>query len=181
MPDSDLIRLLREAQRIGIVGPTDVESELTHARHFVPGIPPEARDVVDLGSGAGLPGLVIAHDLDRVAVTLVERRGKRADFLRRAVVALHLGPRVRVVGDDVAEMMRSPIHRHSFDVTTARAFGPPSWTLECAATLCRPGGRAVVSLPPDNDCAELDSAAAKFCCHVEVPAEGHVAYVNFTS
>ena len=114
-------------------------------------------------------------------MTLVERRGKRADFLRRAVVALHLGARVRVVGADVAEMLRSPTHRHTFDVATARAFGPPSWTLECADTLCRPGGRVIVSLPPGNDRAELDSAAAKFSCHIEVPPSGHVAYVNLTS
>ena len=158
MPDHDLIKVLREAQRIGIIGPTDVEVELAHARQYVPGIPPDARDVVDLGSGAGLPGLVIAHDCPTLRVLLVERRAKRADFLRRAVSALGMRDRISVTSDDADDLLRSPSHVGAYDVVSARAFGPPGLTVRCAEGLLRPSGTLLVSLPPNGDLDPLRRA-----------------------
>ncbi len=162
MPDHDLIKVLREAQRIGIIGPTDVEVELAHARQYVPGIPPDARDVVDLGSGAGLPGLVIAHDCPALHVLLVERRAKRTDFLRRAVGALNMRARAQVTGDDVERLLSRPGHVSRYDVVSARAFGPPESTLHFASRLLRPGGVVLVSLPPGGDLGPLARATARY-------------------
>jgi 16S rRNA (guanine527-N7)-methyltransferase len=80
--------------------------------------PEEAAHWVDLGSGAGFPGLIIAalrHD----KVTLVESRRLRAEFLQRAACVLGVEERV--------EILCSPIERleaRAFDVISARAFAP---------------------------------------------------------
>ena len=69
---------------------------------------------LDIGSGAGLPGIVIAS-LTRGAVTLVEPRRLRADFLVRCISELELGDRVSVVATKAEKVTGS------FDVITARA------------------------------------------------------------
>lgn len=178
MADHDLIKVLREAQRIGIIGPTDVEVELAHARQYVPGIPPDARDVVDLGSGAGLPGLVIAHDCPALRVLLVERRAKRTDFLRRAVGALNLRGRVQVTGDDVERLLGRPGQVCGYDVVSARAFGPPESTLHFASRLLRPDGLVLVSLPPEGDLGPLTQAAARYDGEIVALPGGQVASVR---
>ena len=53
--------------------------------------------LVDLGSGGGLPGLVVATDWPEAAVALLEANGRRAAFLRRAVERLGLSGRVAVL------------------------------------------------------------------------------------
>jgi 16S rRNA (guanine527-N7)-methyltransferase len=73
---------------------------------------------VDLGSGAGFPGLVVAL-LGRGRVTLVESRTKRVAFLRAAVETIGLVDRVDVVGSPVEKMIP-----RRFDVISARAFAP---------------------------------------------------------
>jgi 16S rRNA (guanine527-N7)-methyltransferase len=78
--------------------------------------PAEPASWVDLGSGAGFPGLVVAA-LDRWPVTLVEERRLRVDFLRRA--AETLGIEVEILG-----MKAERVPRRPFDVISARAFAP---------------------------------------------------------
>lgn len=73
---------------------------------------------VDLGSGAGLPGLVNAILSPKSHFTLVERRPLRADWLNRATDALNL-PNVTVICGAV-----SSVPDRTFDVITARAFAP---------------------------------------------------------
>lgn len=88
---------------------------------------PEARSWLDLGSGAGFPGLVIAM-LHCNNVTLVEARPLRCDFLRRAVSLLGLGDRVTIA---CAKLER--VAPATFDAITARAFGPLARLLPLAA------------------------------------------------
>ncbi|PTQ13415.1 16S rRNA (guanine(527)-N(7))-methyltransferase RsmG [Sphingomonas oleivorans] len=75
-------------------------------------------DWLDLGSGAGFPGLVVAT-LDDRRMTLVESRAKRIAFLRAAAEQLGIAARTRVQGTRV-EMMGDA----KFDVISARAFAP---------------------------------------------------------
>ncbi len=179
MPDHELISVLREAQRVGIIGPTDVTVEVAHALQYVPGIPTDARDVVDLGSGGGLPGLVIARARPDLHIVLVERRAKRADFLRRAVGSLDLGSRVSVDGGDAGRMITSAEHRHAYDVVTARAFAAAPVTVAYSAVLLRPGGVLLVSLPPDGEIGPLVVASAAHGARVERMSGGQVASVTF--
>jgi 16S rRNA (guanine527-N7)-methyltransferase len=83
---------------------------------------------VDIGSGAGLPGIVIALLVDGT-VTLVEPRRLRAEFLRATVGALGLSDRVFIEG---AKVERITGH---FDVITARAVAPLAQLLEISAHL----------------------------------------------
>lgn len=147
--DSVLIAALAAIQARGAIGEASLEAAIAHADQFVTQIPSPARTLVDLGSGGGLPGLVIAVRRPDLAVTLVERRVTRADLLHRAVAALGVGERVTVFAGDVAAFAeRSPA---AADVVTARSFAAPEITARWASALLRAGGVLVVSEPPDDD------------------------------
>lgn len=143
-----LIETLREAQRFGFFGDRDIAEAVEHARSFVDAIgplPPGAR-LLDLGSGGGLPGLVVADAYPEATVVLLDRREKRTDFLARAVRRLDWS-HVRVVVADARRWM--PDDGRRFDVVTARGFGPPEFTLRTARRLT--DGVIVVSEPPGDD------------------------------
>jgi len=85
---------------------------------LAPFVPPHATTLVDLGSGAGFPGLVLAELLrERLSVTLFEATRKKAEFLAMAAERLQLKVDVRN-----ERIESSP--RHPFDVVTARAVAP---------------------------------------------------------
>ncbi len=81
-------------------------------------VPPGAKTLADLGSGAGFPGLVLAELLrGRVAVTLFEATGKKTAFLKAAAERMQLAVEVRNERIEAAP-------RQVFDVVTARALAP---------------------------------------------------------
>ena len=104
---------------------------------------PEGDFVVDVGSGAGLPGLVLAIARPDLEVALVEPLARRTAFLEEAVAALHLGDRVTVVRGRAEEVAANPamFHVKPADVVTARAVAPldrlAGWCLPLASI----GGR----------------------------------------
>ncbi|MGB8860894.1 MAG: RsmG family class I SAM-dependent methyltransferase [Ilumatobacteraceae bacterium] len=147
--DTALLAALRAIQARGAIGEASLHQAIVHAEQFVAVLPPQVRTLVDLGSGGGLPGLVIAMRCHSLQVTLVERRHSRADLLSRAVRALELGERVNVVADDVSVLARRL--PHSFDAVTARSFAAPSITAHWAGVLLRVGGTLIVSEPPHDD------------------------------
>lgn len=103
---------------------------------------------LDLGSGAGLPGLPLALLWPESRWTLVDAGGRRVEFLAAAVDALGIGDRVRVVEGRAEELARREELRGRFDLVVARGFGPPAVTAECGAGFLAVGGRLVVSEPP---------------------------------
>jgi 16S rRNA (guanine527-N7)-methyltransferase len=102
--------------------------------------------IVDLGSGGGVPSLVLALRYPGSRWLLVESQRRRAAFLVEAVEQLGLADRVDVREARAEEVARS--ERGEATVVTARSFGPPPVTAECAAPLLRVGGWLVVSEPP---------------------------------
>jgi 16S rRNA (guanine527-N7)-methyltransferase len=146
----DLRMVLGEAQRLGFIGDRPVDDVIEHARAFVRALPDDLEgDVLDLGSGGGVPGLVIASDRHDLRVTLLDRRTKRTDFLERMVRRLGWTDRVDVIAAD-ADEARVPLAHH-FSAVVARGFGPPESTVAVAAAFLAPGGRIVVSEPPEGD------------------------------
>lgn len=145
---------LRDAQRFGFFGAGAIEDAIEHSRSFVRAIgdvSPGTR-IVDLGSGGGLPGLVLASAYPAAAIVLVDRRQKRADFLTRAVSRLrwdHVSVACADVADLVGDVASGSLP--PFDVATARGFGPPATTLRSAVALVRAGGTVVISEPPVGD------------------------------
>jgi len=124
----------------------------------VAGLPDRGR-VLDLGSGGGLPGLVLATYRPELELTLLEARRRACRFLREAVTALDLA-RVAVVEARAEDAARRPDLREAFDAVVARSFGPPAVTAECAVGFLRIGGRLVVSEPPGGE--ERDGATARW-------------------
>jgi len=90
----------------------------------------------DLGSGAGLPGIVVAVAEPLVRVLLVESRAKRAAFLEFAVQELRLSNAQVVVG-------RAEELRRGVDACFARAFAPLPLAWSVARGILRPGGRLI--------------------------------------
>jgi 16S rRNA (guanine527-N7)-methyltransferase len=144
-----LIAALTDAQRLGFLGARPIDEVIDHARGFVRALAADdtVTSVLDLGSGGGVPGLVIAHDLPATRVTLLDRRAKRTDVLERVVRRLSWDDRVSVVCQDVTRFGPDG----TFDAVVARGFGPPEFTLTAAARLVRVGGLIVISEPPDHD------------------------------
>lgn len=145
-----LHHVLTEIQRRGAIGRVSIDDAIAHADEYVAALPDELQggDLVDLGSGGGLPGLVIVARRPDLRVTLVERREKRADLLRFGVRGLGATDRVEVVASDAEQVVhRSP---GSFDVVSARSFGPLSDVMRLAVRLLRPGGWLIVSEPPEG-------------------------------
>lgn len=149
MPDNAaLIRVLAEVQRRGGIGRGRIDLAIAHAEQYVDACPADVGALADLGSGGGLPALVIAVCRPDLHVTLIERRTKRADMLRYAVQALELASRVDVYEGDVLRAHTDLGAR--FDVVTARSFAPPLPTLAAALPLLVAGGLIVISEPPDG-------------------------------
>lgn len=105
---------------------------------------------VDLGSGGGVPGLVLAVALPWVHWLLVDSMQRRTTILDEAVVRLGLEDRVTVWCGRAEELGHAPEVRYSADLVVARSFGPPAVTAECAAPLLRMGGHLMVSEPPES-------------------------------
>ena len=151
---SETIETLRQAQRFGFLGARPVEQAAAHSLGFVDAIGdlgPGAR-LIDIGSGGGLPGLVLADAFPSGQITLVDRRQKRTDFLTRAVSRLGLD-HVTVRCDDVTDIADAvgSGSEPAFDVVTARGFGPPDATLRLAARLISEEGMIVISEPPTGE------------------------------
>jgi 16S rRNA (guanine527-N7)-methyltransferase len=149
-----LLELLAEARSAGYLGPGPLQRHLAHAEGFVavarrllPGTTHAPR-LVDLGSGGGLPGLVVAVRWPEASVTLLEVNGRRAVFLRRAVERLQVEGAVSVLQERAEVCGRDEAYRANFDGVLARSFGPPAVVAECAAPLLAIGGWLVVSEPP---------------------------------
>ena len=121
---------------------------IAHGRTLLDGLPPSGR-VLDLGSGGGLPGLVLATARPELELILLESRQRACRFLREAVTDLGLTG-VDVVESRAEEAARRPDLRETFDAVVARSFGPPAVTAECAVGFLRPAGRLVVSEPPPD-------------------------------
>jgi len=121
----------------GLLGPREVPR--LWERHLlncagVAALVPARCTLIDLGSGAGLPGLVLAIARPDLQVTLLDSMLRRTAFLHEAVAALGLADRVRVV------RARAEEHRGRYDVVTARAAGPLPTVARWGAPLCQAGG-----------------------------------------
>jgi 16S rRNA (guanine527-N7)-methyltransferase len=152
MASPDLLGVLRRSQALGFLGPGPVEAHVERAGAFVEATPPGAAvsSFLDLGSGGGVPGLVLAVAWPAATATLLDSQQRRSRFLTEAVEELGLDGRVQVVHARAEELAHEPAHRGAYDLVTARSFGPPAMTAECAVGFLRPGGSLLVAEPPDE-------------------------------
>ena len=103
----------------------------------------EASRIADLGSGAGLPGLVLAAALPKARVDLIESIARKCDFLREAVERIGAGNATVVCERAEAWSAPEAEGREAYDVVTARAVGRLAALAELASPLLRHGGHLV--------------------------------------
>jgi len=139
--------VLLDAQRLGFLGPGPVAEHVTHARRLLAVLPDHGRSV-DLGTGGGVPGLVLALLTPGLQWTLVESQRRRSAWLHEAVQRLSLQDRVEVLAERAELVGRGPL-RGVAAVVTARSFAAPGITAECAAPLLAVGGHLWVAEPPE--------------------------------
>lgn len=149
--------LASEATVRGLIGPREVprlwERHLLNCGLVADLITQDA-SVCDIGSGAGLPGLVLAVRRPDLDVTLVEPLLRRTTFLEDAIALLEL-PNVTVTRSRAEDLHG----RRTFDVVTSRAVAPMDRLIGWSLPLVRSGGE-VLAMKGSTVQAELDSAAA---------------------
>ena len=110
------------------------------------GLPPGAARIIDVGSGAGFPGIPLAICLPETRIVLMDSLGKRVEFLHSVIEALHLNARaVHLRAEDGA---RKPEYREAFDLATARAVAPLNLLCEYLLPFVKPGGRMLALKGP---------------------------------
>jgi 16S rRNA (guanine527-N7)-methyltransferase len=157
---ADLLRAGNE--RTNLTRITDeaelVEKHVLDALLGLPLLPPGPLRLVDVGAGAGVPGIPLALARPDLAVTLCEAASRKTVFLAEARVALGLEARLHVETTRAETLGRRADARESFDVAVARAVGPVATCLELMLPLLRLGGRALLYRGPSD--AEAEDATA---------------------
>lgn len=145
-----LVGVLERARRLGVLGPGPVEEHVEHAAGFLEALAgvPSGSLVVDLGSGGGVPGLIVAEARSDLSLVLLDAMEKRTALLSDAVVAMGMSDRITVRTGRAEVLGREDDLRGAAMAVTARSFGPPAATAECAAPLLAVGGILIISEPP---------------------------------
>ena len=142
---------LAEARALGFLGPGPLDAHVVSARAFERALGVLEGRALDLGSGGGVPGLLLAAAYPEVRWTLLDQQRRRTSFLARAVAQLGWGGRVDVVRAAAEDAAHDPAMRAQYSAVTARSFGPPAVTAEIGAGFLLEGGRLVVGEPPSPD------------------------------
>lgn len=146
------VGLLRsQARPRGLIGfpPEVLDEQLARSLMLLEALGRPER-LVDVGSGAGLPGIPLTIALGNGV--LVEPRRKAAAFLEGVIRQLDLPGRVEVV---TAEEAGRGWLRDWSDAVVARAVGAPALAAELCAPLCAPGGVVVLTAAPDTTTRDL--------------------------
>jgi len=140
--------------------------------------PPPGAAIVDVGSGAGIPGAVMAILRPDLWVTLLEADARKAAFLDHVSGLLGLGG-VTVANVRAEDAGRDPRLREAFDLAVSRAAAEPPALCELALPLVRPGGR-LCALVADAATAATACAAGSAAVGGGVPrtAGPHVLVVD---
>ncbi|MBN1152796.1 MAG: 16S rRNA (guanine(527)-N(7))-methyltransferase RsmG, partial [Dehalococcoidia bacterium] len=116
--------------------------------------------MIDVGSGAGFPGIPLSLLLSDVHVTLLEATGKKAEFLSHIVDTLDLRD-VQVIKGRAEDLGRSACHREQYDVAVARAVAALSTLAEYCLPFISPGG-SFIALKKGDIREEIEHSATAF-------------------
>lgn len=146
--------LAQEGIEWGLIGPK--EGERLWERHIANSLPvaaliPGGAVVIDIGSGAGLPGIPLALARPDCRVVLLEPLQRRVHFLELVAKRLEL-PNMEIV------RAKAQNHQVQYDVVTARAVAPLPRLIEWTWHLIKPGG-ALLAVKGSNAAEELEEAS----------------------
>ena len=166
---------------------TSVPDNEMAERHFVDSLLPltienlfpESCSLIDVGTGAGFPGLVLAAARPDMQVTLLEAQQKRCTFLKAVCDALQLS-NVTIIHDRAETLGKADGHREMYDRAVARAVAPMNVLCEYLLPFVQPGGQAVCWKGPQVEQEKEDGNAAAHklggsdICVLPVQQGGHV-------
>lgn len=119
----------------------------------------EGRRIIDIGSGAGIPGLPLKLALPGAEVTLLESNRKKCDFMEHVIADLGLNG-VSVLNLRAEDAAHLEDHRENYDLATARAVAKLPVLAEYALPFLMLGGVAVIPKGPDQDAVQSESDEA---------------------
>ncbi len=136
------------ARRRGVMGSVSLRELWGHASGFIleSWRTLSQGNFVDCGTGAGVPGILLAIQLPATNWTLVDASEHRCQLAEDAVVAAGLRDRIRVLHSRLENVARRPELRENCEGVVARCFGPASELAECGLPLLKCGGSLVVSV-----------------------------------
>ena len=155
---------LQEANKVMNLTAVD-DDEGIAKRHFLDSLRPlalgwidEGARVVDVGTGAGFPGMPLAIARPDLRVTLADSLNKRVEFLKGVVETLGIGDRVQVIWIRAEDLGRSPEHREQYDFACARAVAAMPTLAEYLLPMVKQGGHMLCwkgpSLPEELTAAQ---------------------------
>ena len=147
---------------VGSTAPEQLAAHIEDALGALPLLAGEAGPLVDVGSGAGLPGVPILLARTDLAGALLDSRAKRCAHLQQVVEATGLADRVCVVNARAEELAE----RDAYGIAVARALAPPPVALELCLPLVRPGGACLLHAGAVDPTA-LEQAAQALAARVE--------------
>ena len=157
-----LAELLKWRRRVNLIArdtpePQVIENHFLDSLTLLPLVQGEQAHLLDVGTGAGFPGLALACVLPKVRFTLVEPRQKRVSFLRHVIRTLGL-TNAEVVADRIEPHIQAWQGR--FTHITSRAVAEPGVLLPLIRELVTPQTRVVLMLAHDGPLAGLDTLDA---------------------
>jgi len=111
---------------------------------------------IDVGSGAGFPGIPLKIAVPALRLVLLEATGRKAEFLQAVVQRLHLSG-VEVINTRAEEAGQSPVHRERYDLALGRALAEMATLAELTLPLVRVGG-TVIAQKGEDPAAEVEAA-----------------------
>ncbi len=140
-----------------------IQKHIFDSLHYARAVKDPVGRVMDIGSGAGFPGIPLKAIFPRLNLVLVESQRKRANFLRNCVRAL--GLQNAVVLNQRAEEVET-IWQEKFDLVVFRGVGEISQCLKLAAPFLKMGGQVAMKKDPEAELSEPVSSPG-FCLESE--------------
>jgi 16S rRNA (guanine527-N7)-methyltransferase len=147
-----------------------IEKHIFDSLQYVRAVRPDAMQVMDIGSGAGFPGIPLKIVFPESYFVLVESQRKRANFLRNCIRKVDL-QRAEVLNSRAENL--SADYRDRFDLVVFRGVGDIAYCLKLAGPYLKVGGRVVIKKEPDAKPPEFaEQKGCKFQLQEEIPFEG---------
>jgi len=163
----ELLKWNEQVNLTAITDPKEIES-----KHFLDSlsllsfIPENAKTFVDVGSGAGFPGIPLAIARPDLQVTLIESIGKKAKFLEHIVEFLEL-QNVEVVTARGEDAGKHPDYKEKFDVGTARAVAKLNKLAPFVLPLIKRGGIFLAPKSSKENLEEAESTLKKYNAEIQ--------------
>lgn len=146
----------------------EADKHIADSLAVLPFIDLKDQGIVDIGSGAGFPAMVLAIACPNSSFTLVESDLKKSNFLQEVSMTMQVD-NVIVVRERVEEMGQNPSCRESFDLCTSRAVASMNVMLEYGIPLLKPGGKMLLwkGINYQQEIDEAESALSLLHAKVE--------------